>query len=174
MWHTRGWEREQPTNAVISNFNEGLLLIHALVTRRVKFWSNICATSLSKHTARYLPIWLLPDESGEASSPPIWANQCIVCSAKDKFQLRSYGFFSVQTEPPVSANHRVYDRHPASSIAAHLLNLSGNALLDFAKQRQIFRNDSIYLASQIYRKFRFNSIVREEEKIFRNKRGRMV
>lgn len=38
--------------------------------------------SLSKH-AELNPS--IPDKARE-SSPPIWANQCIVCSAEDKFE----------------------------------------------------------------------------------------
>lgn len=52
--HAWLWEREQPTNAVISNFNGGLLLIHALVTRRVKFWPNTCVRRVCQSTPHRL------------------------------------------------------------------------------------------------------------------------
>lgn len=52
--HAWLWEREQPTNAVISNFKGGLLLIHALVTRRVKFWPNTCVRRVCQSTPHRL------------------------------------------------------------------------------------------------------------------------
>lgn len=137
--HARAWLGTRATDECgYIQFRRGV----TINTHSLRDALNSDQTHVRRVCQSTLPViyWLLPDESGEASSPPIWANQCIVCSAGHKFQLRSYGFFSVQTETTRCSGRILVFAIDTLDCSIDLLNLSASRALPLAKQ--IFRYTS--------------------------------